>query len=114
MFLEVMADTGNIGGYFGTMREPDTGHLAEGRIRLFGGNCHYPGTNPPLLRTRLKSRRLGLGSDLLPSKTNQLINSRHELKTPPKLQNKAKGLNIAKRKKRVKYLCQGTTENTSV
>jgi hypothetical protein len=83
MFLKIMTDTGNVGGYFSPMGKTDTGHLAESRIRLFRRDRHYAGANTPLLRTRLKSRRLGLGSDLLPPETNQLIDSRHELKTPP-------------------------------
>jgi hypothetical protein len=88
VFLEIMTNTGNISGDFSAMRKPDTGYLAESRIRFFRRNRHDAGTNPPLLRARLKSRRLGLEGNLLPPETNQLINSRHELKTPSKkLQN---------------------------
>jgi hypothetical protein len=82
MFLEVVAYTGNISGYFGTMGKPDTSHLAQGRIGFFGGYRHNPCTNSPFLRAGLKGRRLCLGTNLMPSKTNQLINCRHAQKTP--------------------------------
>jgi hypothetical protein len=82
MFLQIVSNTGDIGGYFGTMGKAHTGHFPQGRIRLFGGNRHYPGTHPPLLGAGLKRRGLRFRGNLLPPKTNQLINSRHEQKTP--------------------------------
>jgi hypothetical protein len=51
MFLEIVADAGDIGGYFRSVRKPDTGHFTQRRIRLFGSNGHNPCTDPPLLRT---------------------------------------------------------------
>jgi len=72
-----MANTGNVGGYFRSMGKPHTGHLAERGIRLFGGNCHYPGAYPAFLGAGMKRRRLCFCSNLLSSKANQLINCRH-------------------------------------
>jgi hypothetical protein len=59
VFLEVMPDAGNIGGYFSPMRETHTGDRPEGRFRLLGGHGHDTGTYSPLLRTGLEGRRLG-------------------------------------------------------
>jgi hypothetical protein len=50
----------------------------------------------------VQGRGLGFMADLLPSKTDQLINSRHSLKTPqksiitPLLENKRKEIKIIK------------------
>jgi hypothetical protein len=77
VFLKVVPYTGNIGGYLSPMGKPDPGHFTKGRIRLFWGYGHNPGTNPTFLGTGMKSRGLCLGSDLLPSKTDQLVNGRH-------------------------------------
>jgi hypothetical protein len=108
VFLEVVADTGNIGGYLGTMRKPDPGHLAESGVRLFGCHRHDTGTNPPLLGAGLKGRRLGLEGDLLPPETNQLINSRHELKTPSKIIQEVKH---TKRKKKCQVAAQKKSQD---
>jgi hypothetical protein len=91
VFLEIVAYAGNIGGYFCAVGKPDTGDLAEGRIGLFGSNRHNTGANTPFLRTRLKSWGLRVRGNLLPPETNQLINSRHELKTPYKIENTPPG-----------------------
>jgi hypothetical protein len=93
MFLQIMADAGDIGGYFRTVGKPDPGHLTQRRIGLFGGNGHNPGTNPPFLRTRLKRRRLRFNGYLLPAKTNQLINRRHLQKTPFRIAAGNRGVN---------------------
>jgi hypothetical protein len=114
MFLKVVPDAGNISGYLGPMGKPHPGNLSEGRIRLFGGNRHNTGTYPPFLGTGLKCRRLRFGSNLLSPETNQLINCRHEprtpfIKTPVKsgndkpIKSSRRGkLNISKKEKKIK------------
>jgi len=56
VFLQIMTDSGDIGSYFCAMGKPNTGHLAERGIGLFGGNGHYPGTNTPFLGAGIESR----------------------------------------------------------
>jgi len=77
MFLQVVTNAGNIGGYFCPVGKPNAGYLSKGGIGLFGGNCHYPGTNSPFLGAGMERRRLSLGTNLLPPEAYQLINSRH-------------------------------------
>jgi hypothetical protein len=56
MFLEVVADAGDIGGYFRSVGKAHPGNLPQGGIRLFGGNGHHTGANPPFLGTGLQRR----------------------------------------------------------
>jgi hypothetical protein len=78
MFLQIMPNPGNISSHLGPVGKPHTGNLAKRRIGLLGSLGHHTGTNPPLLGTGLKGRRLRFEGNLPPSETNQLINCRHQ------------------------------------
>jgi hypothetical protein len=49
VFLQIMPDSGDIGGNFGTMGKAYTGNLAKGRIWFFWRYSHYTGTNTAFL-----------------------------------------------------------------
>jgi hypothetical protein len=85
VFLQIVAYAGNIGGNFRTVGKPYTGNLAEGGIRLFGGNGHHPRANPALLGAGMQRGRLRFRANLLSSGAHQLIDSRHAFKTPKNL-----------------------------
>jgi len=61
VFLEVVPFTGNVGGDFFSIGEPNTGHLSECRVWFFGSHRFDLQTNATFLRTALENGGFGFG-----------------------------------------------------
>lgn len=57
VLLQIMSDAGYIRSHFDSVREPDAGHFAQRRVRLFGGGSIDARTHPAFLWTALQGRR---------------------------------------------------------
>src|SRR5262249_18547951 len=78
VFLQIVADTGDVGCYFNPIGQTHTCNFAKGRIRLLWRRRIYASTHASFLRTFLQSRTTRLVLRLLSTLTNQLIKRRHE------------------------------------
>ena len=94
MLLQVVADTGNVGGHFVTVGETDTGDLTQSGVRLLRSRGTHSGADAALLGRRLvglavlqsvqaflHGRRGGLVGHLLSSLTDKLVKCGHDF--PP-------------------------------
>ena len=79
MLLEVVADTGDVGRDLDARGQADTGHLAQGRVRLLRGGRVDAGAHPPPLGRALQGRGLGLRHLGLPSLADELGDCGHAL-----------------------------------
>ena len=90
VLLQVVADTGDVGGNLVAIRQADTGDLTKCGVRLLGGGGTNCGADASLLggsqigsavlqgvQTLLQCRSRGLVGDLLSALSDQLIKSRH-------------------------------------
>ena len=90
VLLEVMTDTGDVGGNLVAVRQANTSDLTKCRVRLLRGGGTNCGADASLLwggqvrsavlegvQTLLKGRSRGLVSALFSSFSDQLIKSRH-------------------------------------
>src|SRR5438046_1293776 len=84
VLLEVVPDAGNVCGDLDLAGQPDTGDLAQRRVRLLGrGGVHACAHAAPL-RAPLERRRLGLARLRLAALADQLLDGRHpSLRLPP-------------------------------
>src|SRR3954447_860393 len=77
VLLEVVADTGDVGRDLDAGRQPDTGHLAQGGVRLLRRRRVDARADAAALRTALQRRRLGLADLVLPALADQLRDRGH-------------------------------------
>ena len=77
VFLEVVAFTGDVCVYFLTVGKAHTGHFAHSRVRLLRRGGIHASAYAPTLRARIKSRRLRLGSQSLPTFPYELVDGWH-------------------------------------
>src|SRR5208282_5100347 len=77
MLLQVVPYAGNISRHFVTVREPHSGHLAQGRVRLLGRGGLDLRADPAFLGRALQRRRAGLVALLYARAANKLVDSRH-------------------------------------
>ncbi len=83
VFLEVMADAGNISRNLNLVRKTNAGDFSQSRVRLFWSGRFNHGTNSASLGTTGQSRRRGFVADRLSRFSNQLIYGRHFTNTIP-------------------------------
>ncbi|VXC71244.1 conserved exported hypothetical protein [Arthrobacter sp. 9V] len=77
VLLEVVANTGDVGGNFYATVETHTCHLTESRVRLLGGGGVNAGANTAAHRAALQRGSLGLGDLRRAALADQLVNRRH-------------------------------------
>ena len=79
VFLQVVADAGNVGGNFKPVRKPYARNLAQGRVRFFRRRRVNASADPAPLRTARKRRALRFRPDLFAALSDELINSRQKI-----------------------------------
>src|SRR3954471_13001025 len=79
VLLEVVADTGDVGGDLDAAGEPDAGDLAQRRVGLFRRRRVDAGAHATPLRAALERRGLGLVDLVLPALADQLLDRRHRV-----------------------------------
>src|SRR3954453_21727555 len=77
MLLEVVADTGDVGGDLDATRETDAGDLAQRRVRLLRRRRVDAGAHTAALRGTLQRRGLGLLDLVLAALADQLVDRGH-------------------------------------
>ena len=75
VFLQIMADAGDVSGTLETVGQADTGDLTKRGIRLFGSQRADCRADAAALRTLLQNRGIGFILDLFPALSDQLVNS---------------------------------------
>src|SRR5580700_4468479 len=78
VFLEVVADAGDVGGDLDLGGQPDTGHLAKRRVGLFGRGRVYADADSATLGTSPKRPGLRLVCRLGAALADQLLKGRHD------------------------------------
>src|SRR5437762_11253901 len=79
MLLQVVADTGDVGGDLDVAGQPDPGDLAERGVRLAGRGGVDAGADAAALRARLERRGLTLAGLVLPALADQLLDRGHRV-----------------------------------
>src|SRR5205814_2497061 len=79
VFLQVVADTGDVSRYLNPIGQTHTCNFAQGRIRLLGCGRIHASANASFLRTLLQCRTTRFVPRFLSSLSNELIKSRHEV-----------------------------------
>ena len=82
VFLQVVADTGDVGRHLDPVGQPDPGHLAQGRVRLLRRGGVDASTDAAALWTALQGGYVALFDLALPRLTNQLVDRCHSVRTP--------------------------------
>src|SRR5215210_3195563 len=77
VLLQVVTDTGDVGGDLDLAREADARDLAESRVRLLRGGRVDAGAHTAALRGALERGGLGLGHLGRPALAAQLLDRRH-------------------------------------
>src|SRR3954452_2433887 len=77
VLLEVVADTGDVGGDLDATREADAGDLAQRRVRLLRRRRVDAGAHTAALRGTLQRRGLGLLDLVLAALADQLVDRGH-------------------------------------
>jgi hypothetical protein len=85
VFLQIVADTGDVGCNFNPIGQTHTCYFAKGRIRLLWRRRIHACAHASFLRTFLQRRTTRLVFWFLSTLSNQLIKRRHELLTPQNL-----------------------------
>src|SRR3954454_1923338 len=78
VLLQVVALTRDVGRHLHPAGQPDTGDLAEGRVRLLGGVGVNARAHTTALRGALERRRLALGGLRLTAFSDELLDGGHE------------------------------------
>jgi len=74
VFLQIMPDSWDIGGNFGSVGKAHAGYFPKGRIGLFGRYSHNAGTNPRFCGQDFKAGDFVLEvACFRPKRTNWLI-----------------------------------------
>src|SRR5438309_6510323 len=76
VLLQVVPDTGDVGGPLDARRQPDPGDLAEGRVRLLGRGRLHLRADAAALRASPEGRGLRLGDLALTALAEKLLNRR--------------------------------------
>src|SRR5215469_14900415 len=79
VLLQVVPDARDVGGDLDLAGEPDSGHLAQGRVRLLGRGRIDARANAPALWASLQGRGRGLGYLVLAALADQLLDSGHRV-----------------------------------
>jgi len=82
MLLQIVTNPRDIRCHFHTVRQADTSHLSQRRVRLLGGRRIHAGTHPSTLRTPLQGRARGLGGSPLTPIPYQLVDGRQSTSQP--------------------------------
>ncbi len=77
VFLKIVANARDVSGHFHAVRQPDTRHLPQSRVRLLGGLGINADADAALLRRTLERRAGGLVTRPLPPQAHQLTERRH-------------------------------------
>jgi hypothetical protein len=77
VLLKIVTNARYIRRHLDAVRQSNTSYLTKRRVRLLGGDGHYPRTNATLLRTRVQRRRFGSFLDRFSTLSDQLIYSWH-------------------------------------
>src|SRR5262249_6897588 len=77
VLLEVVTHAGDVRGDLDPVRQTNTRHLAEGRVRLLRSGGVHAGADATLLRALLQRGALALDVQLLAALTDQLTNGWH-------------------------------------
>src|SRR3954451_6060369 len=77
VLLQVVTDAGDVGGHLDAAGEPDTGDLAQRRVRLLRGRGVHAGAHPSALGGTLQRRGLGLLDLVLAALADQLVDRGH-------------------------------------
>ena len=85
VLLQVVTDPTNVGRHLHAVRQADTCHLSQRRVRLLGGRRIHAGAHPSTLRTPLQGRARGLGGSPLTPLPYQLVDGRQSTSTSPGL-----------------------------
>src|SRR5262245_51449429 len=83
VLLQVVADTRDVGGDLKAAHEPDTGHLAQGRVGLTRGSGVHARAHATTLRAALERRRLALARLGLAALADQLLDGGHRVSPLP-------------------------------
>ena len=78
VFLQIVADAGNVSGHFDPVGQPHARHLPQRRIGLLGRGGVHARTHAALLRAGLQRRTGGLIPWRSPPFSHELIERRHE------------------------------------
>jgi hypothetical protein len=78
VFLQIVADTGDVCCYFDPIGQTHTCNFAKGRIRLLWRLRVYASTHASFLRRLLQSRATRFVPGLISTLSNQLIKRWHE------------------------------------
>src|SRR5690606_24742783 len=84
VLLEVVTHAGDVGRHLDAVGQADTGHLAEGRVRLLRGRGVDAGADTTLLRALLEGGALALHRQLLATLADQLADRGHCYGNPGK------------------------------
>ena len=77
VFLQIVADAGDVGVDFKAVGEADTGDFSEGGVGFFGSDSEDPHADSSFLRAAGQSRRFGFGFNQCSFAADELIQSRH-------------------------------------
>src|SRR5262245_26791453 len=80
VFLQIVADTGDVGCNFNPIGQTHTSNFAKGRVRLLWRRRIHASAHASFLRTFLQRRTTRLVFRFLSTLSNQLIKRRHEIK----------------------------------
>src|ERR1700760_983181 len=83
VLLQVVPDAGDVGGDLDLAGQPDTGHLAQSRVRLLGCGRVNTRAHTAALGASLECRRLGLGRLLLAALPDKLLDRGHRVSVFP-------------------------------
>ena len=78
VLLEIMSDTRNIGGHLDSIGQPNSGDLAQCRVRFLGCLGIDPDANAPTLWAAVESWTFGSAFRRLARAPNKLINRRQD------------------------------------
>src|SRR6516162_4195016 len=79
VLLQIVPDARDVGGDLDLAGEPDSGHLAQRRVRLLGRGRIDARANAPALWASLQGRGRGLGYLVLAALADQLLDSGHRV-----------------------------------
>ena len=95
VLLKVVPLAADVGRDLLAVREPNPGHLAEGRVGLFGGHRLDLQADPSLERGRFEHRRFGLVFDGASRLSDKLVDRGHEFVVPLEPRKRRLKLNLS-------------------
>jgi hypothetical protein len=79
VLLEIVPDTRDVRGHFNAIREADSSHLSQSRVRLLGRRGINAHADTPLLRTTLQRRTARFILGPIPTHSDQLVKRGQDL-----------------------------------